>query len=155
MTKGVARPRYLDLLAPSSCRAAAPSSFARRKRSPALIVITLTIATSNQESPPPRLEREVQTVLFLAVSGSRLLDQNLAAYAILDPGSQPSYDTVVSTDDVPLFTLVHVDSTPVKGAPADGAILGDQGTKKRGILGATRPPSLLTTATRKRGSSIR
>ena len=87
------------------------------------------------EPSPPRLEREVKTVLALAVRGSRLFDQNLATNAIFNPGSQPSYDTVVATDDVPsLFTLIHVDPPLVKGAPADSAVTGYQGTMGLGIL---------------------
>ena len=110
ITKGVANPRYLDLLAPSSRRAAAPSSLARRRLSAALIVITLTYSDVEPETPPARLQSELRSVLLFPLRSDRLLDQHLTPDAILDPARQPSDDTVVATENVaPFLTLVRVD----------------------------------------------
>ena len=87
------------------------------------------------EPSPPRLERDVKTVLALAIRGGRPFDQNLATNAIFDPGSQPSYDAVMATDDMPsLFTLIHVDPPLVKGVPTDSAVSGNQGAMGLGVM---------------------
>ena len=85
--------------------------------------------------PAARLEGDVKAILALAVRGGRLFNQNLAANAILDPGSQPSNDAVTAADDVsPLLTLIDVDAPLVEGVPADSAVSGNQGAMGLDVL---------------------
>ena len=87
------------------------------------------------KTPATRLEGNVKTILTLGVRSGRLLDQNLAANAILDPGGQPPDDPVVPADDVPpLLALVDVDAPLVEGVPANSAVGGDQGTMGVDVL---------------------